>query len=859
MQPGSTIAHYTVVDRIGAGGMGEVYRAHDTKLGRDVALKILPPAFAQDADRLARFEREARTLAQLQHPHIASIYGFEQLGDQRCLVMELAEGQDLADRIRSGPLALGEALAIARQIAQGLEAAHDKGIVHRDLKPANIRVAPDGGVKILDFGLAKAWSGETAAVDLSSSPTLTAAATLEGVVLGTAGYMSPEQARGHAVDRRTDIWAFGVILWEMLTGRQLFEGDTVSDVMAGVLRGEIDLAALPAATPAALGRLLRRCLERDRKSRLRDIGDALLELDEADGPAAPDGGAPRRPRRAAWPAIVAVAVAAAVLTTWLATRGGSSGAAAVAVPAFEQKTFGAQVIFNARFLPDGEGIVYSSASYGNVPRLMLLARATTAPREIGPEGTHLLAVSGTGELAVLTGARFLNHRVLQGTLARMEVDGGPRALLENVRDAAWGPDGELAVVRRVGGVDRLEYPLGTLLYETSGYVSDPRVSPDGKHVAFLDHQWWLDDRGWLKMVDAAGKVTTLSSESWAAQGVVWTPDGGHILFSGVGADDVKLSVMAVDLADGRTRGILGAPDQVTVVDVDAAGRLLVLNEQSTYGVVAQPRGADQGIDLTWLDACWGPRLAPDGKTVIFCNGRGGPNYTVVSRTVDGSPLTTLGEGNFQDLSPDGAWVAAQIATPPGIALYPIGPGAARHLDPGPIVQFHRAQWFPDSRSLLITGNERGGPVRCYRQSIDGGPPEPLTIAGPEAFGLMNLDGTAVLGMTGESTWSLYPLAGGEPVPMPALQTDDEIEAWNRDGTALYVMARRAVPCTLTRVDLATQARTPGFTFGPAREPGLLWLSINGPVFDPTDGFAYGYLKRLSQVFVVTGAQTGGER
>ena len=284
---GHTLAHYRITAAIGAGGMGEVYRATDTKLGRDVAIKVLPAELAQDPERLARFEREAKLLASLNHPNIAHVYGFESatLPDGSAvhfLAMELVPGEDLAERLKRGAIPVDEAIAIAKQIAEALEEAHEKGIVHRDLKPANVKVTPDGKVKVLDFGLAKAWEGPGAASsDLSQSPTLAHTGTEAGLILGTAAYMSPEQARGKAVDKRADIWAFGVVLYEMLTGKRLFAGETVSDVLAGVLKTEIDLGALPDATPRGIRQLLRRCLERDPRSRLRDIGDARIALEES--------------------------------------------------------------------------------------------------------------------------------------------------------------------------------------------------------------------------------------------------------------------------------------------------------------------------------------------------------------------------------------------------------------------------------------------------------------------------------------------------------------------------------------------------------------------------------------------------
>ncbi len=293
--PGTRLGPYEVTALLGEGGMGQVYRARDTTLGRDVALKILPDAFTRDADRLARFQREAKVLASLNHPNIAQIHGLEQTDGQQALVMELVEGEDLAQRIARGPVPLDEALPIARQIAEALEAAHEQGIIHRDLKPANIKVRPDGTVKVLDFGLAKALETNVASAAVDDSPTITSPAqTMHGVILGTAAYMSPEQARGKPLDKRTDIWAFGCVLYEMLTGRRAFGGDDVSETVTAILRDSPDWTRMPSATPAALRRLLRRCLEKRADHRLAHIADAKLELDEALDPRetvpAPDSG-----------------------------------------------------------------------------------------------------------------------------------------------------------------------------------------------------------------------------------------------------------------------------------------------------------------------------------------------------------------------------------------------------------------------------------------------------------------------------------------------------------------------------------------------------------------------------------------
>src|ERR1700733_9785349 len=280
LTPGMKLGPYEIVSAIGAGGMGEVYRARDTKLGRDVALKVLPAEFAQDPERMARFRREAQMLASLNHPNIGSIYGFEDSAGAHALVMELVEGPNLADRIKNGAISVDEALPIAKQIAEGLEYAHDRGIVHRDLKPSNINLANNNAVKILDFGLAKALEGDPASVDVSSSPTISRMATQAGIILGTAAYMAPEQAKGKSVDRRADIWSFGCVLYEMLTGKMAFSGETVTDTLAAVIRGEPDWALLPANTPQAVRNLLQRCLKKDPKQRLQSIGEARITLDE---------------------------------------------------------------------------------------------------------------------------------------------------------------------------------------------------------------------------------------------------------------------------------------------------------------------------------------------------------------------------------------------------------------------------------------------------------------------------------------------------------------------------------------------------------------------------------------------------
>ena len=540
LTPATRLGPFVILEAIGAGGMGEVYRARDTRLNRDVAIKVLPAAFIENGERLQRFTLEAQLLAQLHHPNIATVFGLEESSGEQALVMEFIDGQDLSARIADGPIPLEEALPIAKQIAEALEAAHEHGIVHRDLKPANVKISPDGIVKVLDFGLAKALD-PTGLAGVGNSPTFTARATQHGTILGSAAYMAPEQARGKAVDRRADIWAFGVVLFEMLAGRRTFAGDATSDVLAAVLLQEIDWRALPAGTPPRLRWLLERCLERNPRQRLRDIGEARVALDElaqgashkADARVPPAGVMSAVRARAGRPLTVVSAVALLALGFALGRSAGwpsgpDPAAFAAAPVAFERLTYQAGHFVNARFAPDRQTVFLSAAWRGAREVFQVQPQARELP--VGFPNAELLSVSRSGELALLlprveTGNPYVNY----GTLAVVAASGGtPRELAENVSGADWAPDGaSLAALRVVGSRQRLEYPLGTTLYESASRIFAPRVSPAGDSVAFFE----LDASGlWsVVLVDRSGQRQILSKD-WADWwNLVWSPDGREIL------------------------------------------------------------------------------------------------------------------------------------------------------------------------------------------------------------------------------------------------------------------------------------------------------------------------------------------
>ena len=802
LTPGSSILHYRVAEKIGEGGMGAVWRATDSSLDRDVAIKVLPVDFASDPERLARFEREAKVLASLNHPNIGAIYGFHEEKGVRFLAMELVPGEDLAERLKKGSVPFSEAVDVARQIAAGLEYAHERGIVHRDLKPANIKITPDGTVKILDFGLAKAVVGEVSSASPTATPTIvptmTSAGTAIGMILGTAAYMSPEQARGKPVDKRADIWAFGVVLFEMLAGRRLFEGETISDTLAAVLMRPVELDALPKETPASLRRLLARCLEREPKVRLRDIGEARIALES---PAAVQADvavavAPAAPKRPAWmyaaAAVILLAAGAAGAFAMLKAR----GPAATAPVTFLQKSFRRQGIFNARFAPDGRTIVYTGANDGTKPEIFVIRPEYQEAVPLGLPASHVLAVSSKNELAILTKAHWLHHRVFEGTLARVPLGGGaPRELLENVREADWSPDGsQLAIIREAEGKDRLEFPIGKVLYEIPGYLSDLRVSPDGKRIAFMEHPWRGDDRGGVSVIDLAGKRVVLADGFGAEEGLVWSRDGKELWISAWADGDSVYQIAAVDLA-GRIRHPISVPEGFTPQDIAAGGALLATSDDSPTRIMGRAPGASDEKDLSWLDTSGSPVISRDGETLALSDwGRSaGSNYAVLLRKMDGSPALNLGEGSAVDISPDARWVLVTVPSSPAkLMVYPTGPGEPRRIDNGELEAYSEGRWLDDGKSLIVCGNAPGKAPRCYLRTVDS---PTLTPVGPEGVdrGVVSPDGkqAVVRRVTGE--YLLCPMNGGTPQPLPFTAATDRVLRFSPDSSKLWVLnARRRV-------------------------------------------------------------------
>jgi len=856
LTPGTRLGPYEILAAIGAGGMGEVYRARDTRLDRDVALKILPESFNADPDRRSRFEREAKAVAAISHPNILAIFDVGESAPSNseppvCYVAtELLEGQTLRERLSNGALPSRKAIEFGVQLARGLASAHDKGIAHRDLKPENIFLVADGQVKILDFGLAKTLGSGPSV----SGATETMAVTNPGTVMGTVGYMAPEQVRGKVVDARADLFSLGAVLYEMVTGQRAFQRDTPADTMSAILREDPpDVSGTRPDLSPALDRIIHHCLEKEPNERFqtaRDVAFALTSLSGSGSSVSSSAHAVQvPPRTRSWllPAVVALVIAI------LAGAGGLALGRLMSPPAthitFKPKTVVPQAIFNARFMPDGQTLIYSSAMSGNEPALFEARPGSPIPRPFGPPNTHLLSVSKTGELAVLMNATFLAHRLMAGTLARMTTDGAPRALAQDVREADWLPDAsDLAVIRVTATGDSLEFPMGHAVHQTVGYFSDPRVSPDGTLLAFMEHPIKFDNRGWVKVVDRSGTVTTIAGEFSGQEGITWSADSTSVFFSAVPKVGGHYEVHRAP-ANGATPfvSVLSGAGSLYLHDRAPDGRFAMTREDTTYGVAAQGNVTGER-DLTPLDQAWGPTLSQDGTFVVMTDGYGGGDYSVVLRRLDGSPPIRLGDGNAGELSPDERWVTANLFSTGRCVVYPTGPGKTVQVPMGPLAQCSVAWWFPDNKHLFIMGNEPGKAPRLYKAAFPDGQPVAFLPEGVQ-FTAMTRDGTRMLVRNGAGVIERR-TEGSALEPVKGIMPGDTIVDTSADLRSVIV-ADRGMPPIVSRLNLDTGERTRLSTIGPPNRAGVLRVAVS--VFRDNGGqYAYSYVRRVSALYEVTG-------
>ncbi|MFI4978173.1 MAG: protein kinase [Solirubrobacterales bacterium] len=865
LAPGNRLGPYEILSPLGAGGMGEVYKARDARVDRMVALKVLPEKFFEDSERRGRFEREAKLLASLNHPGIAVLYSFEEIPGSslspasqstlHILVMELLEGETLRSALAGAKVSTKKALEWARQMAQGLAAAHEKGIVHRDLKPENVFVTKDGRIKILDFGLAKLTEAEEGP-NVTNLPTATQG-TEPGMVMGTLGYMSPEQVKGKPADARSDIFSFGAILYEMLSGHRAFHHETAAETISAILKEDPpDLSVTNQNMPPGLERLVAHCLEKNPEQRFHSAHDLAFDLDSLSGSSAAVTGASeaairdvgsRFGRRAAALVVLLLALSAAFFWGTRARRDEPLS--------FRAFTFRRGTIRSARFAPDGHTIVYGAAWQGAPIRLFSASAEHLESAPIALPDADIFAINSAGDLLISLGRHYLSTHHSVGTLALAPLSGGaPHEILENVQAADFGPDGRsFAVIREVEGKNRLEYPLGTVLCETIGWMSHVRVSPRGDQVAFFDHNDRWDNRGTVAVVNRQGRKKTLTQIYNSEEGLTWSSSGDEIWFSaghGLGGD----SILAVTPAGKKRVVYLGVGD-MAIFDSARDGKVLLSRALNQREMMFGRAGEARERDLSWFDWSYPIDLLASGDTVLFSeSGLGaGPSYGVFIRRTDGSPAVRIGDGFPLSLSQDGrSAIARAITSPPQIVLLPTGAGEPKTLPFG-AVEGDQASWFPDGRRILLEGHEADHGARLYVAGADGGSVRPISGEGVRINGSnpVSPDGMFVTAKGRDGKSYVYPVDGGEPRLIPGLSEDDEISRWTSDGMSLFVFRHGELPAKVVRLNLATGKREPWKEVLPSDPSGVVTIT---PILLTPDGksHAYSYPRILSQLFLGTG-------
>jgi len=855
---GTTLGPYEITGSIGAGGMGEVYRARDTRLHRDVAVKVLPPGVASDPDRLRRFEQEARAVAALSHPNILAVYDVGEESDLHFIVSELLEGQSLRDKLAEGPLPARRAIDIAIQIARGLAGAHDKGIIHRDLKPENVFVTKDGRVKILDFGLAKPIRVGHAAAAATMTPTV-AGGTEPGLVLGTVGYMSPEQVRAADVDHRTDIFSFGAVLYELVTGRRAFQRDTAAETMTAILK-EDPPELVDTGTPTAAGveRIVRHALEKSPDDRFQSAKDLVFALDTIGGTSTVSAVKPPDTRGTRFRPIAAVVAALAVAAVGAAgylagARGGARS------PTFDRLTFQRGYVKGARFTPDGLNIVYSAMWEGRPYEVFTSRIGDHSARSLDLHNTMVVGVSDAGDIAVLTNVRRIptTNFMEVGTLARVPLGGGaPRELLEGVWDADISRDGkQFAVVRTPAGMHQLEYPIGKVLFKTNGYISHPRISPDGRQVAFQEHPLWGDDRGYVDLVDSSGKVKRLTDEVDSEQGLAWSADGREIWYGASGSASPRRAIVAVT-PSGARRTIVHMPGDATVCDMAGDGRLLFSHETvSAAQFVSTSRTPERDVSVLGF-GMWGA-LSDDGQMLAFSEeGPVGPSgYLVFVRRLDGSPAIEIGEGETLGITPDGKTVVALM---PGqltkFRVLPTGAGETRTVDVTPVqIDAYFVSWMPGAKEFVFLGHEGEARPRAYRVALAGGPARPVTRepGAAEFWNRVSPDGRFLLQAPGvgaelQGRGAIVDLTNGQTRELQLADGDQPVN-WEQDGRHVFIAQERDAGATIYRFDLSTSKREIWKEIRPADPAGL--LSVGRFYVTPSgNAYAYGATRYLSALY-----------
>ncbi|HEU5218905.1 MAG TPA: protein kinase [Gemmatimonadales bacterium] len=843
---------YRIERELGQGGMATVYLALDLKHDRKVALKVLKPELAAVLGA-ERFVVEIKTTAALQHPHILPLFDSGTADGFLYYVMPYVEGETLRNKLdRETQLGIDEAVKITTEVADALDYAHRHGVIHRDIKPENI-LLHDGRPMVADFGIALAVSAAAGG-----------RMTETGLSLGTPHYMSPEQATADKeITARSDVYSLASVLYEMLTGTPPHTGASAQQIIMKIVTEEAAPVtrlrkSVPPNVAAAVGKALER-LPADRFESARAFAEALGNPGFTTARITPQAGGTATARGIgawirspwSWAAIVVVAGLAAALF--------ATGAAAPARVTFVPKSFRSEAIFVARFAPDGQTIVFNSTGEtGTVSRLFVIRPDYPAAEPLGPDSTHLLSISSTGTLAVVTGAVYFGHRLFEGTLATLPLGGGaPREVLAHVRDADWAPDGNsMAIIRTVDNVDGLEYPIGTVLARTTGYLSDLRISPAGEHLAYFEHPAKWDDRGSVVIIDRTGRVIARSGTYWSVEGLAWQGDGSQVLFSGSEGTSGSYTALTVYSMDrrGRVRLGLSSAGGITLQDVARSGRWLVTRDDQPYRLFVGTIGSTDERELGWQDVSVSPQLSRDGKLLSFSDQgtTGGLNYAVMLRKADGSPAARLGEGQPLAFSSDGRSLLVMIqSTPPQLMSYPTGAGTPRRLDQGQFesLSYWDGALFADGKRYFACGSRANQGRRCWVGGLAGDSVRPVTPEGATQ-GILSADEQSVAAQVAD-TFRLYRVDGGPSRPARGLTPDDKLIRWSPDGRELWVWRSDPTVIRVDRVDPVSGRRSLLMAITPrehsgTRELGRLSLS------DDARTYAYVQIRYTSFLYTVEG-------